>query len=113
MIACRHGLEFQRSIGNQTGEDIEPAGRAFRIRHRADIALQSQTFLQLDDIDASTLQHGAAGQINLMHGKSRQLVLDPHLDAGKKGGLYPPGAAAEPQIKACGLNLAVGARCYR
>ena len=89
-----------RPVGDQAREDIQPSGRAFRIRHGADIALQRKAFLQLDDIDTAALEHGTAVKVDLVHGKPCQLVLDPHVSPRKERGLYPPGTASKPQIKA-------------
>ena len=61
-IALRHLVEGARLVGDDAGEDVEPAGRAFRIGARRDVGGQVEAFDQRHDVDAARLQHRAVGE---------------------------------------------------
>ena len=85
MIPCGDSLEFRGAIGDQAGKDIQPSGRAFRVRHRRNLGRKRQRFLQLDDIEASALENRPALEIDFMHGKAGQLVGNTRFRPRKEG----------------------------
>ena len=61
-VALRHLVEGARLVGDDAREDVEPAGRAFRIGARRDVGGQSKALQQRHDVDAAGLQHRAVGE---------------------------------------------------
>ena len=59
-------IEAARLVGDDAGEDVEPPGRAFRIRRGGDIRRQREAFEQRHDIDAVGLEHRPVGQLDLV-----------------------------------------------
>src|SRR6185312_3008829 len=65
-IAGLDAVEAARLVGDDAGEDVEPAGRALRIGGGGDVLRQRQAFQQRHDIDAAGLQHRAVGKRELV-----------------------------------------------
>ena len=80
MIAGLDAVEAARLVGDHAGEDVEPAGRAFRIGGAGDIGGQSEPLDQRHDIDAAGFQHRAAGEREFV-----QLQLDEPVRNGGAG----------------------------
>ena len=66
VIAGLDAVEAARLVGDHAGEDVEPAGRAFRIGGGRDVVGQRQAFQQRHDIDAAGFQHRAVAERNLV-----------------------------------------------
>ena len=71
LVALADAVELGAVIGDDAGEDIEPAGRAFRVGGGRGAVAQRHILQQRHDVDAVLLQHRAAGQVDPVH---RQLV---------------------------------------
>ncbi len=113
VVAAGDAIEAARFVGDHAREDIEPAGRTFRIRRRDDIRRQRQALDQRHDIDAAGLQHRAAGE--------REFVELQFGDALRNGGAGPRqeacahaiGDIAKAKIETRRLDLIVGERIAR
>ena len=66
VIAGLDAVEAARAIGDDAGEHVEPAGRAFRIGRRRDVGRQREAFDQRHDVDAAGLQHRAVAERDLV-----------------------------------------------
>ena len=66
VIAGADHVETARAVGDHAGEDVEPAGRAFRIGGGHDLFRQREAFQQRHDVDAVGFQHRAVGKIDLV-----------------------------------------------
>ena len=66
VIAGRDLVESARAVGDDAGEDVEPAGRAFRVGRGRDVGGQREAFEQRHDVDAAGLQHRAVGEVDLV-----------------------------------------------
>jgi hypothetical protein len=58
-IASFDTVEHIALVGDEAGENIEPAGRAFRVGDRRNTVRQIQMLCKWDHIDAAMLQDGA------------------------------------------------------
>ncbi len=112
-IALGDTVEFLAAIGDGPGQQVEPPGRAFRIRHRRQPDGQGQPFHQRHDIDAALFQHRAGRQVDPVHLEFRDAVGDGSALAGKERCPHPVGHGAESEIEARGLDLRVGDRNLR
>ncbi len=66
MIAGADAIKTAGLIRDHAGEDVEPAGRAFRIGGSSDIVRQRKAFQQRYDVDAAGLEHGAVAERDLV-----------------------------------------------
>jgi len=66
MVAGIDAVEAAGLVSDHPREDVEPAGRAFRIGGGRDVGRQGQAFHQRHDIDTAGLQHGAVAERDLM-----------------------------------------------
>ncbi len=105
MIAAGDAIEAAGLVGDHAGEDIEPAGRAFRIGDRRDVRRQSQAFDQRDDVDAVGFQHRAGGERKFVEFQFGDPLRDGGARAGQKTGAHAIGDGAETQIEARRLDL--------
>ena len=105
VIARRHLVEAARLIGDHAREDIEPAGRAFRVGGGGDAGRQREAFDQRHDIDAAGLQHRSVAEQEFVQLE----VVDPLRNGGARAGQEARAHAerdfAEPQVEARGLDL--------
>ena len=92
-------------VGDDAGEHVEPAGRAFRIGGGRHVVRQRQAFEQRHDVDAVGFQHRAAGQRELVQLELVDALGDRGLRPGQKACAHAIGHLAEPQIEARRLNL--------
>lgn len=106
LVTRGHGVEFDTAVGDQPGEEIEPAGRTLRVGGGGDAGGKVQPLLQRDEVDATGLQHGAAAEVDLVHGEFVEPFGDGAHAAGEEAGADAPGFRAKPQIEAGRLNLA-------
>ena len=84
VIAGRDAVEAADLVGDDAGEDVEPAGRAFRIGGGGNLAGQRQAFEQRHDIDAAGLQHRAVAERDLVQLQVVDAVGDAVLGPGRK-----------------------------
>jgi len=94
-------------IGNETGEDVEPAGGALGICAGGDAFGQMNAFKHRNDVDATTLEHCGAGQVDGGHLQGLDPVHHRGGLAGEKTGLDAIGNRTEAEIETGGLNLAI------
>ena len=98
-------VELGATVDDHAGQQIEAPGGAFGIGDGADVPGQRERFHQRHQIDAALFQHGAAGQVHAMHLEIGQAVADLAPAPAQERGAQPPGAVAQPQIEAGGLDL--------
>ena len=84
VIARLDAIEAAQFVGDHAGEDVEPAGRAFRIGGGGNIVGQRQAFQQRHDIDAAGLQHRAVGQRELVQLQFVDALGDRACEPGRK-----------------------------
>ena len=105
MIAGLDAIEAAGAVGDDAGEHVEPAGRAFRIGGGRDVARQREAFEQRHDVDAVGFQHRAVGQRELVQLEFVDALGDRGLRPGQKARADAIGHLAEPQVEARRLNL--------
>ncbi len=101
-------VETLRAVGDQPGEDIDAAGRAFGIGDAGNAGGKFRPLQQRDDIDAARFQHRAMAQIHFMHEDGGEFFFHRGVGSGQEAGPHPPGLGAQAQIDAGGLDLAGG-----
>ena len=106
-IAALDLVELARAVGDHPGEHVQPAGRAFRVGRRRGVGAERKFLQERHDVDATGLEHGAGGEIELVQGEPLEPFGDAELRPGQKARAHPVGGAAEPEIEACGLDLTV------
>ena len=104
-IAFLDRVEAVLPVGDQPGEHIEAAGRAFRVGEAGDGRAQLELLDQRHEIDAAGFQHRALGQIDLVEFQLGELVA--HRGVGPRQETRPDaiGHLAEPKIEARRLDL--------
>ncbi len=104
-IAGRDLVEFLRPVGDDAGEDVEPAGGAFRIGRCGELRRQVEAFHQRHDIDAAGLQHRAFRKVDDVQLQPVELVGDEMGRAGQEAGAHAECLGAEAQVEARRLDL--------
>ena len=104
-IAGADLVELARMVGDDAGEDVEPAGGGLRVGGGADIARQLEVLHQRHDVDAAGLQHGTADQAEFVQLDLGEPVADQRLRTGQEAGAHAIGDLAEPEIEARRLDL--------
>ena len=66
-VAGLDAVELGAAVGDQPGEEVEPAGRALGVGDRRDVARQRQPLDQRHDVDAALLQHRAGAEVDAVH----------------------------------------------
>ncbi len=112
-IACRHPVELTACVRDHAAEDIEAAGAALRVGRAGDIPRQRQFLLELDEIDATTLEDGALGDIDLVECDGLQPLFDGRAPPRKEARAQAVGLRPQAQIEAGGLDLRVENRRRR
>ena len=105
VVAFGNAVEFDRVVGDQAGEDVEPSGRAFWVGGAKQAAAQLDRFQQGHDVHATAFENGVFGQINLVGAKVVDLALYRTAFARQETCADAVGNGTEAQIKAGGLNL--------
>ena len=105
-VAGRDTVETAGLIGDHAGENVEPARRAFRIRRGRNVARQIKPFDQRHDIDASGLQHRAAGEREFVQFEVNDALGDGGTGSRQKTCADAVGDGSEAQVEACRLDLA-------
>ena len=106
VIAGADHVEAAGAVGDHAGEDVEPAGRAFRVGGGDDLRRQREAFQQRHDVDAVGLQHRAVGEVDLVQLQFVDALGDGGVGSGQEARAHPVGDVAEPQIEARRLDLA-------
>ena len=104
-VAVDHVVEGRLVVGEQAHEHVQPAGGALGVGPGRDAGGQGQGLLQLGDIDAAPFLHGASRQVDLVHDHVRQAIGYGAAGPGQEGCADPPGAPAQAQVQAGGLDL--------
>ena len=98
-------VEAGAVIGDDARENVEPAGRAFRVRDAGHVRGQRQRLLDLGDINAADFQNRAGAEIHGVKHEPLDLL-------SRRGGrprhearTHPERARPEPKIEARGLDL--------
>ncbi len=105
LIAGLDLVEGPGTVGDDAGEDIEPAGRALGIGVGGEVTRQAQFFQQRHDVDAPGLQHRAAHEIEPVERQLLQALLHDVLRSRKEARADAVGRPAEPEVEARGLHL--------
>ena len=105
VIAGRDGVEAAGVVGDDAGEDVEPAGRGFRIGGGGDIVRQVEAFQQRHDIDAAGLEHRAVGEVDLVQPEIGDALGDGQLGPGRNEARTRIGDIAGAKIEARRLDL--------
>ncbi len=98
-------IEYLARVGDQPGEDIEPAGGALGIGDRRNALRQLQMLLQLDQVHAAALQDRAVVERDLVVLQGGKLIGDLFVAAGQKARANAIGARPEPQVETGRLQL--------
>ena len=59
LVAARDVVEDLAAVGDEAREDVEPPGRALRVRDGGDDLRELQVLDELDDINAAAFEHRA------------------------------------------------------
>ena len=105
LVTGGDGIKASAAIGDDAGEDVEPAGRALGIGRGTDRSRQVEAFEQRDDVDAAPLQHGPIGEVDLVQLQLRDALGDGLARAWQEAGAHAIGDFAQPQIEARRLHL--------
>ena len=105
VVAGVDAVEAARAVGDDAGEHVDAAGRAFRIGGGGDVVRQRQAFQQRHDVDAVGFQHRAAGQRDLVQLQLGDALGDRGLRPRQEARAHAVGDLAEPQIEARRLDL--------
>ena len=98
-------VEAAGLVGDHAGEDVEPAGRAFRIGGGGDVVGQGQALDQRHDIDAARFEHGAIAQRNLMQLEFVDALGNRRVRTWQKTRAHAVSHFTEAQIETCRLDL--------
>ena len=110
MIASLDLIKLLRVIRDNSGEHVEPPRRAFRVCGCQNIRRQRHPLKQLSDIDGTSFEYRAVGQVNFVQGYALKPVFHRAVGAGQKTRPDAPDPTTKPEIKACGLDLSIGER---
>ncbi len=89
LVARAHPVELRAMVGDQAGEDVEPAGRALGVGDRRGALAQRQMLDQRDDVDAAALQHRAVRQVDAVHRQVLELLHHRGVGPGQEAGAHP------------------------
>ena len=104
VIAGLDAVEAARLVGDDAGEHVEPAGRAFRIGGGGNLVGQRQAFQQRHDINAAGLQHGAVAERDFVQFEPFD-ALGHRRAPGQEARAHAIGDFTQPQIEARRLDL--------
>ena len=104
MVAGPHVVEAVVAIGDHPGEDVEPAGRALRVRLGANVVGQRQLLDQRHQVGTVALEHRTVAEIDPLESKAIDLLLDRRVDVRQEGAAQRPGEVAEAKVDAGGLD---------
>src|SRR4029077_18321719 len=94
-------------VGDDPGEYIESADRAFRVGKGRSAMAQRQIFAERHDVDAVLFEDGTLGEVDPMHRQEIELVAHAGPSTRQKARPHPVGHLAQAQIDAGGLDLVV------
>ena len=103
-VAGADVVEAVVAVGDHPGEDVEPPGRALRVRLRPHVLGQVQLLDQRHQVGPVALEHGAVAQVDPLEGEALDLLLDGRVDVGQEGAAQRPGEVAEAQVDARRLH---------
>ncbi len=104
-IARRHMVELAGAVGDDASEDVEPAGRGFRVGGGGHFRGQRQALHQRHDIDAAGLEHRAHRQVDLVQLQRLEPRGDAMLRPRQEAGADAIGDLPQAQIEARRLDL--------
>ena len=100
LVAVADAVELGAVVGDDPGENIEPADRAFRVGESRGAAAQRHILAERHDIDAVLFEDRSAGQVDPMHRQQIELVA--HARAGRRAESSPaPGRRPRPGADRC------------
>ena len=105
VIAGGDMVEAAGLVGDDTSEDIEPAGRAFGIRGRRDVVGKREAFDQRYDVDATGFEHGPVTERDLVQLQLVDTLSNGRVRTRQKAGAHAVCHFAEPEIETCRLDL--------
>ncbi len=105
VIAGIDAIEAAGLVGDDAGEDVEPAGRTLRVGRRRDGVRQRQALKQRHDVDAAGFQHRAVGQRDLVQLQFVDTLGDGGARSGQEACAHAVGDLAETQVEARRLDL--------
>ena len=111
-IAFLDRVEAVLTVGDQPGENVEPACRALRIGKASDGRAKLELLDQRHEIDAAGLQHRTLGQVDLMEFELGELVAHSCVGTRKEARADTVSDLAQPEIEARRLDL-VGLDLWR
>ncbi len=113
VVAGCNAVEAAGLVGDHPGEDVKPAGGAFRIGRRRNVGGKREPLDQRHNIDAAGLQHCAARQGELVQRQLDEALRDGGPRPGQEARAHAVGGGAEPQVETCRLDLTGRERVVR
>ena len=104
-VASANAVEAARAVRNHAGEDVETAGRAFRIGSRRNVSRKRKPLHQRHDVDTAGLQHRTVTEVDLVQLEGRDTIGDRGARAGQEACAHPKRNIVQAQIEARGLDL--------
>ena len=98
-------VEDLAPVGDDPGEEVEAAGRAFRVGRAGNALRQVQVLLQRDDVDAAALEDGAVLEVDLHIGEVAKLLGDGLVASRQHARAHAIGVGAEAEVEARRLEL--------
>ena len=108
LVPRRHLVEPVAVVGDDAGEDVDPAGRALRVGLAPQAGREIQPLLELDEVRAAGLEHGSvAAQVDLVEDVVLELALD-RVVPGQEAAADAQGPLPQPQVQAGRLHVGLG-----
>ena len=106
MVVERHLVERLSPIDDETGENVDPAGRALRVCGAGQVGPQLQPLHQPGDIDNPFLQHGAfAGERDRLGVQALEPLANGVPAPGQEARANPISFLADPEVETGRLKL--------
>ena len=106
LVVKRHVVKSLAAVDDKASENIEPSGRALRIRCARQVRPQLQPLHQPRDIDDALLQHRPlAGQRHGLGVEAFQPIAYRRAASRQEACAHTIGFPADPQVEARGLEL--------
>src|SRR5690606_5315152 len=75
-VAALDAIELDPAVGDDAGEDVEPARRALGVREGRVARREVEPLLQRHDVDAAPLEHRALAEVDLVAAELSDAALD-------------------------------------